>query len=118
MLESCQVKCAVTDPSLGLNVGDSVFVRQHPLDKTVWYMPHKDKEWELVPRWAFDHAIMGYAVCEAHYGLLQLPVLEESKATYTVITPGGYVSLVDKASCVVSDYSYPQRISCSDIRYR
>ncbi|MFF2532350.1 hypothetical protein ACFVS2_25910 [Brevibacillus sp. NPDC058079] len=109
--------CVVAYGDDKLEQGKMYKVLAHPIDKSKWYIVSENNEWSLHDKWRFEHTINQYAVCEEHYGLFQLPILEIGKVDYTVILPTGFVSKVSMESCRVESYTYAQKINCGDLRF-
>lgn len=101
-----------------LKQGEQYNVKAHPIDKSKWYIVSENNDWSLHDKWRFNHLVERYAVCEKHFGLFQLPILEEEKFNYTVVLPSGFVSMVSKEECKVDCYPSTQKINCGDIRFR
>lgn len=111
MLEQVMVRAVDNFGDDFLKEGEQYNVKAHPIDKSKWYIVSENNNWTLHERWRFEHLIDQYAICERHFGLFQLPILEEDKYHYTVVLPSGYVSLVSKEECKVENYTYKQRIN-------
>jgi len=115
-----QITGEIDSKEYRFDVGTELIVNSQSIDRSKWFIhiPSIDK-YGYIEKYCFDFLIDKYIKYPKYYGEFQLPVISESKMTWTCITPSGYVIWVSKGDVVDERYyGEVQKINCEEIRFR